>query len=178
MTEGPEHGRTETASGGSNIPGSSRFQDVVIRRLAGDDEARACATIMATSEPWITLLRDYDSSLATVSDPNRETYVAVDSSGVVGFVILNMQGPFIGYIQSIAARADRRGDGLGSRLIAFAEERILRETPNVFLCVSSFNPRARALYERLGYETVGELKDFVVSGHSEWLLRKTVGPLR
>ena len=178
MNEGPEDRRTGTAPGSWNIPGSSHFRDVVVRRLANDDEARACATIMSTSEPWITLRRDFDSSLAAASDPNRETYVAVDSSGVVGFVILNMQGPFIGYIQSIAARADRRGDGLGSRLIAFAEERILRETPNVFLCVSSFNPRARALYERLGYETVGELKDFVVRGHSEWLLRKTVGPLR
>jgi ribosomal protein S18 acetylase RimI-like enzyme len=178
MTEGPEDERTGTAPGSSNILGSSHFRDVVIRRLANDDEARACATIMSTSEPWITLRRDFDSSLATASDPNRETYVAVDASGVVGFVILNMQGPFIGYIQSIAARADRRGDGLGSRLITFAEERILRETPNVFICVSSFNPRARALYERLGYETIGELKDFVVRGHSEWLLRKTIGPLR
>lgn len=41
-----------------------------------------------------------------------------------------------------------------------------------FLCVSSFNPRARALYERLGYELIGELKDFVIDGASELLMRK------
>jgi ribosomal protein S18 acetylase RimI-like enzyme len=61
--------------------------------------------------------------------------------------------------------------------MAFAERRILAETPNVFICVSSFNDGARRLYERLGYEVVGELKDYIVAGHSEILLRKTIGPL-
>jgi ribosomal protein S18 acetylase RimI-like enzyme len=59
----------------------------------------------------------------------------------------------------------------------FAVQRILRVAPKVFICVSSFNDRARSLYERLGYEVVGELKDFIVRGHSEWLLRKSIGPL-
>jgi ribosomal protein S18 acetylase RimI-like enzyme len=44
--------------------------------------------------------------------------------------------------------------------------------------VSSFNPRARELYERLGYEFIGELKDYLVRGHSELLMRKTIGPIR
>ena len=60
----------------------------------------------------------------------------------------------------------------------FAEERIFRDSPNVFLCVSSFNTRAKALYERLGYELVGELKDYIVKGYSEYVFRKTVGPIR
>ena len=79
--------------------------------------------------------------------------------------------------RTVAVREDWRGRGLGSALIAFAEARILPETPDVFLCVSSFNHRARALYERLGYEVIGELRDYIVQGHAEWLLRKTVGPL-
>jgi [ribosomal protein S18]-alanine N-acetyltransferase len=45
------------------------------------------------------------------------------------------------------------------------------------MCVSSFNRDARRLYERLGYRVVGELTDYIVEGHSEILLRKTVGPL-
>jgi len=44
--------------------------------------------------------------------------------------------------------------------------------------VSSFNPRARALYERLGYEMIGELKDYLIEGASELLMRKTIGPIR
>lgn len=152
-------------------------ESIVVRPLESDAEARVCARIMATSEPWVTLGRDYEASLALLRDPSRETYVARTEGEVVGFVILDMRGAFVGYIQSIALRENWRGRGLGTHLIEFAEQRILRDSPNVFICVSSFNTRARALYERLGYQVVGELRDYVVRGHSEWLLRKSVGPL-
>jgi ribosomal protein S18 acetylase RimI-like enzyme len=62
-------------------------------------------------------------------------------------------------------------------LLGFAEQRILRESPNIFMCVSSFNIGARRLYERHGYTVVGELTDYLVEGHSEILLRKTFGPI-
>ena len=88
-----------------------------------------------------------------------------------------MNGPFPGYIQSIGVAPDARGRGVGSRIIAWAEERIFRESPNVFMCVSSFNHGARRLYQRLGYTIVGELPDYIVQGQSEILLRKTRGPL-
>jgi ribosomal protein S18 acetylase RimI-like enzyme len=104
-------------------------------------------------------------------------YIARDEAGVAGFLILCMTGAFIGYIQTIAIQPNRRGQGLGSRLIDFAERRILAESPNVFMCVSSFNHAARRLYERLGYRVVGELTDYIVQGYSEILLRKTTGPL-
>ena len=154
-------------------------ETVTLRPLAGEDDAAACARIMAGSEPWITLGRGVDASLAMLRDASREVHVAVSGTParVVGFLILNMRGAFVGYIQTIAVSDDWRGRGLGTALIAFAEARIFRDTPNVFLCVSEFNGRARALYERLGYEVVGELRDYIVRGHSEWLLRKTIGPL-
>ena len=133
---------------------------------------------MSTTDPWLRLGRTFEQSLAIVRDPAREVYVALDASGgVAGFSVLVMQGAFVGYIQSVAVRADCRGRGLGSALITLAEQRILRDTPNVFICASSFNPAARRLYERLGYTVVGELTDYIVRGHSEILLRKTTGPL-
>jgi ribosomal protein S18 acetylase RimI-like enzyme len=45
------------------------------------------------------------------------------------------------------------------------------------MCVSSFNLKAKALYDRLGFETIGILKDYVVKGHDEYLLRKSLGPV-
>lgn len=152
---------------------------LVVRHLASDGEAEICARIMATSEPWLTLRRGYDAALEIVRDATREVYVAAngETNEIVGFVILIMRGAFVGYMQSVAVREDWRGRGLGSQLIAFAEARIFREVPNAFSLVSSFNERARRLYLRLGYEIVGELRDFVVRGHSEWLLRKTLSPL-
>ena len=148
-----------------------------ITRLAGEDEARACAEMMSTTEPWITLHRSHAQSLALILDPTREVYVARSGDALVGFAILCMTGAFVGYVQSVCVLPAWRGRGLGSELMRFAEERILRESPNVFLCVSSFNTEARRLYLRLGYEPVGELRDYIVTGHSELLLRKTIGPI-
>ena len=84
-----------------------------------------------------------------------------------------------------ACRRALRGEGkesygafaFGTALLAFAEERIFRDGPNVFICVSSFNAGARRLYERFGYSLVGELTDYLVPGHSEHLLRKTIAPI-
>ena len=148
-----------------------------IARLSTNAEAEACAQIMCTSEPWLTLKRSYDAALALVTDPGRDVFVALQNEEVVGFLILSMNGALSGYIQTVAVREDWRGRGLGTRLIGFAEEVIFRVSPNAFMCVSDFNTRAKELYERLGYETVGEMKDYVVRGHSEWLLRKTISPV-
>ena len=148
-----------------------------IRPLATDVEAQVCAALMAASEPWLTLGHDYASLLRTMRAPGRECYLAHVGDHLAGFIILNLQGTFVGYIQTICIAPKSRGQGCGSTLIAFAEDRILRDHANVFLCVSSFNHAARRLYQRLGYAQVGELEDFLVAGHSELLLRKTRGPI-
>ena len=46
-----------------------------IRRLWNVNEARICAQLMASNEPWITLKRDYATALEIISDPMREVYV-------------------------------------------------------------------------------------------------------
>lgn len=148
-----------------------------ISPLDSEDDARTCARLMASSEPWLTLGRTYETSLGIIQDPTREVYLLRNDGGIAGFLILCMRGAFVGYIQTICIAPDRRGGGLGSKLVEFAEERILGQFPNVFMCVSSFNRDARRLYERLGYRVVGELTDYIVEGHSEILLRKSLGPL-
>jgi [ribosomal protein S18]-alanine N-acetyltransferase len=150
---------------------------LVIRPLETREEAEACARTMAGTEPWITLRRDYEACLRVVLDETRERYVAYDGDRLAGLLILNVRGSFVGYIQTVCAAPEFRGKGVGTALVAFAEERIFREFKNVFICVSDFNHGARRLYERLGFRLVGELSDYVVAGHSELLLRKTRGPL-
>jgi ribosomal protein S18 acetylase RimI-like enzyme len=150
---------------------------IVIRPLETRGEAETCARIMAGTEPWITLRRDYEACLRVTLDETRERYVAVRGDRLAGLLVLNLKGAFVGYIQTVCAAPEFRGTGVGTALVAFAEERIFREFKNVFICVSDFNHGARRLYERLGYRLVGELTDYVVAGHSELLLRKTRGPL-
>ena len=148
-----------------------------IRRLETREEAEACARMMAGTDPWITLRLGYDACLRVALDETREQYVAHDGDRLAGILILNLKGSFVGYIQTVCAAPEYRGKGVGTALVAFAEERIFRDCRNVFICVSDFNPGARRLYERLGYRLVGELTDYLVAGHSELLLRKTRGPL-
>jgi ribosomal protein S18 acetylase RimI-like enzyme len=152
-------------------------EKIEIKKLQDTAEAEICARMMADSEPWITLRRNYDTSLRILTDPAREVYLATINGQMAGFTILIMHGALVGYIQSVCVAPEWRNKGIGSQLMVFAEERIFSENPNAFICVSSFNKGGRRLYKRLGYEVVGKLKDYIVPGHSEFLLRKTTGPL-
>jgi ribosomal protein S18 acetylase RimI-like enzyme len=149
-----------------------------VRRLEGDGEADACARMMAASEPWITLGRSLEKAREILASPAKEVWVVPGADGPRAFAILDLQGAFVGYLQTICVRPDERGRGVGTRLLAWAESRIFRDSPNVFLCVSTFNADARRLYERLGYSIVGTLDDYIVRGHGEHLMRKTRGPWR
>jgi ribosomal protein S18 acetylase RimI-like enzyme len=149
---------------------------LLVRPIGPPPEREACARLMAESEPWRTLGRDYDASLAILSDPTRDTFWVEHDGAWAGFLILYLHGPFRGYVQTICLRESCRGRGVGSAVLAWAEARIFRDSPNVFLCVSDFNTAALRLYRRLGYEVVGPLPDFLVTGSAELLLRKTRGP--
>ena len=157
--------------------GMRTIDELSINGMDSIGQAETCARMMAESEPWITLGRGYDEALTILTDPSREVYLAMDRDEIAGFVVLEMEGAFTGYVKSIGVSPPYRGKGVGARLMSFVEERIFRERPNVFLCVSDFNVGARRFYEKLGYEAVGALRDYIVRGRSEILLRKTVGPL-
>ncbi len=62
------------------------------------------------------------------------------------------------HIAALATMPHGRGLGIGSKLIAFAEEEALRQRFTACsLTVSLGNPDARRLYERLGYRVTDEL---------------------
>lgn len=156
---------------------SAASEPLTIRPLESEAEAQWCARLMSASEPWVTLGRTYQESLERMRDDTRERYVARLGSVLAGFLVINMKGAFVGYIQTVCVAPEQRGKGIGTSLVQFAEERIFRDSPNVFICASSFNYEARKLYERLGYRLVGALMDYLIKGHSELLLRKSTGPI-
>jgi ribosomal protein S18 acetylase RimI-like enzyme len=139
---------------------------------------RAAARRMAGSDPWLKLGLDEHACLRTLSSPGKTTYCAFCGGEPAGHVTVLMSGLLRGYIQILFVPDGFRGHGIGERLLRFAEKEIFRSSPNVFLCVSSFNKGARRFYARLGYKEAGVLKDFLIKGADEVLLRKTKGPLR
>jgi [ribosomal protein S18]-alanine N-acetyltransferase len=146
-----------------------------IEQTTSRSELEKCARLMSGSEPWLTLKRDFAGCLNAVKGDHKEVYILTDQGTLIGFAVLQMTGTFKGYIQSICIRPESRNKGIGSALLQFCEKRIFKDSPNVFICVSSFNHAAEKLYYKLGYSRVGELEDFIVKGHSEILLRKTIG---
>lgn len=65
-----------------------------------------------------------------------------------------------GTLWQLAVHPELRGCGIGTWLIAAAEVRVRRRVRSwMVLGVEDDNPRARVLYERLGYERFGQEAD-------------------
>lgn len=140
---------------------------------AEDDDREWCAQLMAGSEPWITLGRTIEQTRAIFDRRNYLLYVGRRAGIRCGFLLIHPRGVAGSpYIASLAVSEDARGAGIGSAFLQFAETLLRPAHRHLFICVSSFNTRAAALYEKRGYEMVGELKDYAIEGASEYLLHK------
>lgn len=136
-----------------------------------------CSKLMASSQPWNQLFFDEQQCLENLSSPDLAIYLAMDGSDFAGFIALRpkaMEGePLIEYL---CVEHSMRGKGIGTRLLEFVEQTICPDDDNIFLFVSDINPRAMKLYEKIGYEKVGELPDYNLFGQTEFLYRKTRRP--
>ena len=74
------------------------------------------------------------------------------------------------YVRHLWVERSQRGRGWGRRLIAEAE-RIAIERGCVGLYVDTFDPRAAAFYEALGFTRAGEIADYP-PGHARLFFRK------
>lgn len=147
-----------------------------IQLAENDTQLAQSAQLMFTSEPWVTLQFAEEKCRMAVRGDYKEVYVALVDGQFAGFAVIQFYGVLRGYIQTLAVVPEMRSKGIGRALISRCEERILLEHPNVFICVSSFNHRAKQLYESMGYEQIGVLKDYIVRGYDELILRKTGVP--
>jgi [ribosomal protein S18]-alanine N-acetyltransferase len=145
--------------------------------MTEEADIQAAAKLMANNDPWLTLGRTYGKCLAVIRNPLAETYVAKVDDVVMGLAVIQLKGALVGYIQTLLIAEEYRGHTLGNQLITFLENRIYEVSPNVFMCVSDFNTDAQRLYKRMGYEVIGEIKNYIAEGYSEILLRKTIGAL-
>jgi [ribosomal protein S18]-alanine N-acetyltransferase len=148
-----------------------------IVRVNTEEEKTECAEIMACSEPWTTLGISMDQLMDTLNDPLHEVYTAYIKDEIVGTMVIHTKGAFSGYLKSIAVKQSWRGNKLGEKMMQFIEKEIFPTYKNLFLCVSSFNLNAQRFYTKLGYAQIGVLKDYLVEGHDEILMRKTIAPI-
>jgi [ribosomal protein S18]-alanine N-acetyltransferase len=154
----------------------SPLENLKITITTDPEKFQVCARIMSETDPWITLEMDYEQCLKAFEGSCKDICIAESGNEIAGFVIVQNCGTFSGYIQTICVSEKQRGKGIGTTLLEFCEKRILTYSPNIFICVSSFNTEAAKLYYSFGFRLIGQLDNFVKEGFTELLLRKTVGP--
>jgi ribosomal protein S18 acetylase RimI-like enzyme len=168
-----------------------RAARVVVDRLKAAD-VDACARIVAGDPLWQRYGLTYPRARRAIGKAlgaARHGQRAAKDEGelagarlagrLIGFIWFRLDGTFhhSGYVRWVGVAPDAQGRGVGGRLMRYAEERILGRGPNVFLLVSDFNRRAQAFYESRGYRRVGAIPDYIVAGVTEYLYRKTRGPI-
>ncbi|MCB8819613.1 GNAT family N-acetyltransferase [Microvirga rosea] len=121
-------------------------------------------------------LRDFNRTILAPGLPTEDLAIVIRGSeqGLILGGLWGRTGRGWLSIELIFVPEDLRHNGIGSRLIALAETEGLKRG-----CHSSWldtlNPQAAALYERLGYERFGELKDFP-AGNSRIFFQKSLKP--
>jgi GNAT superfamily N-acetyltransferase len=90
---------------------------------------------------------------------------------VLGGAFGNLWGDWL-FVETLWVDRQLRGRGHATKLMAAAEQHAsARGCSNAFLDTFSF--QARPLYEKLGYQVIGELKDFP-KGHSRYWMAKHI----
>lgn len=132
---------------------------------------RACDEIAGHSEPWKSLQERIDFPMYI---SRKQAYVCVANKEPAGFMIFTPEPVFArgGYLRAIGVAPGMRRRGIGKKLLAFAERMTARQSPNFYLCVSSFNRRAQAFYRALGYARVGNIPELIIRGSSEYIFWK------
>lgn len=141
--------------------------------LAIPPEHLWAAAMMASSEPWVQLGISKDKLEEACRHPEYQLFIAHAGKLPCGVLLVHPRGlAGAPYIKSFAVDPAFRGRGVGERMLVFAEEHFRAFSPHLFLCVSSFNERAGRFYAKHGFSQVGELKDYLVQGASEFILYK------
>ena len=148
----------------------------MIRAIQKED-IPALAQMMAATALWQRYNVTEESAaqrLQSGLDHGATILVAEIEQTAVGFVWYVTSGAFnrSGYIMLIGVEQSARSTGVGRALMREAETILFEKVNDVFLLVSDFNTDAQKFYQRLGYEQVGVIRDYVIEGIDELIFRK------
>ena len=152
-------------------------KDVHIK-LADKRYIDSCVEILQNSDLGKAYFSDQKKAtdMLTYAVGQENVYVALDENEqCMGFIYYMSKGVFgsYPYLHIVAVKAECRSHGIGKQLIKFFEENASAYASTYyFLTVDDFNPRAKRLYESLGYMCVGELPDFYRTGINCCLMMK------
>ena len=131
-------------------------------------EAAALAQACAAIDPWKCL--GYQAATLEAyllrSDPALHRYVIGEAEGLLALRRPWLRGAFI---EMLAIFPGRQGQGLGRAAVQWAMTQ--DQSANLWATVSAFNAEARLFYQTVGFVEVAPLRDLVMTGQVEVLLR-------
>ncbi|MPM28782.1 dTDP-fucosamine acetyltransferase [bioreactor metagenome] len=118
--------------------------------------------------------------LETAYDAKDILLTALENGKVRGFVWMQEQAVFgmSAYVKLIAVDYQHHQRGIGQLLMTAVESIAQKNGPNLFVLTSMDNLIAQKFYLRLGYESIGVIRNYVLPGVDELMMRKTWGSLR
>ena len=120
----------------------------------------------------------YQKRVKDTQEGNAAYLIAAENGEILGHLFLKFYGtprdPDYPNMEDLFVREDLRGKGLGTKLIK-ESERIARDKGfnKIGMSVNpTLNPKAKSLYERLGYKDLGRKPrlDGVYDGVEDWCL--------
>ena len=140
-------------------------------------EAKALGQACAAIDPWLTLRYDPSALGAYLerAEPSLHRYAILWDGRPAGVIALRypwLRGPFI---EMMAVLPEHQGKGLARAALAWAEQRTISVTGNLWATVSDFHDTGRAFWKRQGFEEIAPLPGLIGHG-AEILLRKRLGP--
>lgn len=104
-----------------------------------------------------------------------DIYVCLDDSRqCAGYIWIDLKGAFsfFPYVRSIVVNSSYRGKGIGTKLMSYYEKIGFAENSKIFILVGDFNPRAKNLYMKLGYQEIALIPNLYKPGLNEFLMMK------
>jgi ribosomal-protein-alanine N-acetyltransferase len=149
----------------------------VLREYRASDFDTLWMIDQACFEPGISYSR---RELAFYIDRQRGfTLVAQQRAKIVGFIVVHRNRRNQGHVITVDVLPETRRSGLGSRLLAAAEERLRTlGCGAVFLETAVDNAAAIGLYKRHGYTVVDRIPDYYLDSIDALVLAKNLDPLK
>jgi ribosomal protein S18 acetylase RimI-like enzyme len=146
----------------------------VLQPLEAENAARL-GRALAAMPPWSvsgwparSLIRSFQRAL-----PAMQRFEIIAGGELAGMAVI--QHPFLHgpYLQLLAILPGFQGRNLGLRVLEWMEAQArIEEARQLWLCVSTFNTRARAFYERFGFEAIAVLDKLASDRSDEIFMRK------